>query len=211
MSNTDIIRWKRILNELSFLHEEVELIDSIISEYNSSFQQYYEEFCAKHEIDIDNLNKENYSHINELFNPPAEEDLLQSSDEEPADLDRTEMKNIFSKLFKAIAMKLHPDKLSSSLTNEERDDMINMFNKAKEALDEERYFILLDLASKFKIKTPKNYKQQVRWMKKEAETMKTEIDTKKTTYSYEFSECENDEQKDDLVRKFIKHLFNIDV
>ena len=211
MSNTDIIRWKRILNELTFLHEEVELIDSIISEYNGPFQQYYEEFCAKHEIDIDNLNKENYSHINELFNPPAEEESPQITDEETTDLDRAEMKNIFSKLFKAIAMKLHPDKLSSSLTNEERDDMINMFNKAKEALDEERYFILLDLASKFKIKTPKNYKQQVRWMKKEVKTMKTEIDTKKTTYSYEFSECENDQQKDDLVRKFIKHLFNIDV
>ena len=67
MSNIDIIRWKRLINELTFLNEEIELVDSIIYEYNKYFQEHYEEFCRKNNIDIDKLNKENHDKISELY------------------------------------------------------------------------------------------------------------------------------------------------
>ncbi len=237
MSNIDIIRWKRLINELTFLNEEAELVDSIIYEYNKHFQAYYEEFCRRNNIDIDKLNRENHDKITELYsiNEDKETDEQKVIDIDPEHdnenlpstfanspnnkkqteyemtQEELEMHESFVKLFRALALKLHPDKLSSSLTTEERDDMIDMFNKAKEALDERKYFVLLDLASKFKIKSPKNYKQQIRWMKKELKMMKEQVSKKKTTYNYSFSECETDEQKDNLIRKFIKHLFNINV
>lgn len=236
MSNIDIIRWKRLINELTFLNEEIELVDSIIYEYNKYFQKYYEDFCRKNNIDIDKLNKENHDKISELYSSGEPEidgnsEIEISAEQENKNLPSTfsnrpdkknqteyemsqeelEMHESFVKLFRALALKLHPDKLSSSLTTEERDDMINMFNKAKEALDERKYFVLLDLASKFKIKSPKNYKQQIRWMKKELKVMKEQVSKKKTTYNYSFSECESEEQKDNLVRRFIKHLFNVNV
>ena len=125
--------------------------------------------------------------------------------------DELEMHEVFTKLFKALALKLHPDKLSSSLTSEERDDMINKFNQAKDALEERKYFVLLNLASQLKVKSPKNYKQQIRWMKKEVEIMSAKVEQMKNTYNYGFSECENEQQKDNLIKKFIKHLFNISV
>jgi hypothetical protein len=237
VSNIDIIRWKRLINELSFLNEEIELVDSIIYEYNKYFQEHYEEFCRRNEIDIDKLNQENHEKISELYSsgesdeiggnkeleidPEHDNENLPSTFSNRPDKknqteyemtqEELEMHESFVKLFRALALKLHPDKLSSSLTTEERDDMINMFNKAKDALDERKYFVLLDLASKFKVKSPKNYKQQIRWMKKELKVMKQQVSKKKTTYNYSFSECETDEQKDNLVRKFIKHLFNVNV
>mgnify|MGYP003136807101 CR=1 FL=1 len=234
MSNIDIIRWKRLINELSFLNEEIDLVDSIIYEYNKYFLEYYEIFCKKNNIDINKLNQENHEKINKLYcaeqpdnNKVIEidvhhdnENLLSTFSNRPNKNNQTEyemtqeeleMHESFVKLFRALALKLHPDKLSSSLTIEERNDMINMFNKSKEALDERKYFVLLDLASKFKIKSPKNYKQQIRWMKKELGIMKQQVKQKKTTYNYAFSECETNEQKDNLVRKFIKHLFDIKV
>ena len=67
MSNIDIIRWKRLINELTFLNEEAELVDSIIYEYNKHFQTYYEEFCRRNNIDIDKLNRENHDKITELY------------------------------------------------------------------------------------------------------------------------------------------------
>jgi hypothetical protein len=237
VANIDIIRWKRLINELSFLNEEIELVDSIIYEYNKYFQNHYEEFCRKNNIDIEKLNKDNHEKISELYSVD-DDDIIDGHKELEIEPDQSkenlpstfvnrpdtkkqtdyemsqeelEMHESFVKLFRALALKLHPDKLSSSLTTEERDDMINMFNKAKEALDERKYFVLLDLASKFKVKSPKNYKQQVRWMKKELDIMKQKVKQKKTTYNYAFSECETGEQKDNLVRKFIKHLFNVNV
>ena len=237
MSNIDIIRWKRLINELSFLNEEIQLVDSIIYEYNKYFQEHYEEFCKRNNIDIEKLNKENHEKISKLYSveKPDENDKSNILEIDPEhdnenlpstfanrpdshkqteyemSQEELEMHESFVKLFRALALKLHPDKLSSSLTSEERDDMINMFNKAKDALDERKYFVLLELASKFKVKSPKNYKQQIRWMKKELKTMKEQVSKKKTTYNFTFSECETDEEKDNLVRKFIKHLFNVSV
>ncbi len=237
MSNIDIIRWKRLINELKFLSEEIDLVDSIIYEYNKYFQEHYEKFCRDNNLDINKLNKENHQKISELYSHREQQNLDDTKqiefdpENDNANLpsafanspdrknktdyemsqEELQMHESFVKLFRALALKLHPDKLSSSLTSEERDDMIDMFNKAKQALDERKYFVLLDLASKFKIKSPKNYKQQIRWMKKELDMMNQQVSQKKTTYNYAFSECETDEQKDNLVRKFIKHLFNVNV
>ena len=182
MSNIEIIRWKRLINELSFLNEEIELVDSIIYEYNKYFQEHYEEFCKKNNVDIKKLNKDNHDKISELYSTNDTGDINGNKELEidpeydnhnlpstfvnkPNEKKQTdyemsqeelEMHESFVRLFRGLALKLHPDKLSSSLTTEERDDMINMFNKAKEALDQRKYFVLLELASKFKVKSPKN-------------------------------------------------------
>jgi hypothetical protein len=37
--------------------------------------------------------------------------------------------------------------------------------------------------------------------------MRKSIDQIKATYNYKFAECETDEQKENLVKKFIWHLF----
>jgi hypothetical protein len=234
MAAINKLKWKRLLNELSFLHEENDFVETIIMEFNKSFIDYYEEFCERHELDIDQLNKDNHPKIQELYSddtpsPATEEQEPDSEDnqlakfvagdekEEPKETeyemsqDELEMHEAFAKLFRALALKLHPDKLSSSLTTEERDDMINMFYKAKDALKDRKYFILLEMAERFNIKTPRNYKQQTRWMKKEVETMKEHLNKRKGTYNYAFSECETVQEKDNLVKKFIKQLFNVNI
>ena len=110
-------------------------------------------------------------------------------------------------MFRKIALLLHPDKLDKSLTDEERDVKLNMFKEAKTALEERKYFIILDIAEKFNITTPKNYKQQIRWMKKETGTLNEELSKEKNTYNYIFSECDSDREKDNIVKRFMSQLF----
>ena len=88
------------------------------------------------------------------------------------------MHDIFKKLFKKLALHLHPDKVMG-LTDEERHDRLEMFKEAKRALDEERYFFLLDLSDRFKIRLPNNYRQQTRWMKARSKELDKEISGKK--------------------------------
>ena len=241
MAAINKIKWKRLLNELSFLHEENDLIESVISDSNKDFQDYYQSFCDRMSFDIDRLNENNHDRISKLYGatdkaadvestkklledtyseitkylePPVYSFDKEKQEEIPNNeykmtQDEMEMHEAFTKLFRSLAMKLHPDKLSSSLTDEERADMIHLFNKAKTSLDQRKYFVLLDLASKFNIKTPRNYKQQIRWMKKEIEMLKSQVDQQKQTYNYAFTECETESEKDRLVKKFMKQLFNI--
>ena len=46
-------------------------------------------------------------------------------------------------------------------------------------------------------------------MKKEIEMLKNQVDQQKQTYNYAFAECETETEKDRLVKKFMKQLFNI--
>ena len=117
---------------------------------------------------------------------------------------------IFSKLFKKLAVVLHPDKLANKdLTDEEKNDMLSMFNKAKWALEERKYFLLVDYAEKLKIPLPKNYKEQIFWMKEELITIQEKIKKEVMSYNYLFSESETVEAKDKLIEQFLGQLFQI--
>jgi hypothetical protein len=108
-------------------------------------------------------------------------------------------------------MILHPDKLPPNLTKAERQDKLKMFKEAKTALEERRYFVLLDLAQKFNISLPRNYKQQIRWMKKEIVSLSAIVKKEKDTYNYLFSECETQEEKDYIVKRFMRQIFGPEI
>ena len=46
-------------------------------------------------------------------------------------------------------------------------------------------------------------------LKREINVVESKLDNKKTTYNYLFAECETDEEKNNLVKKFINQLFGI--
>jgi len=234
------IRWKRYINELRFINEELDFVKEINRASSREFQAHYEDYCVKKDLDIAELNKEHGEKIQKLYqddthdgtqqnpeldtytdgslvihNAPSEQQV-NSSDREvyPQQLgdyqmskDEMEIHEAFNKVFRKIALLIHPDKLDKNLTDEERGVKLNMFKEARTALEEHRYFIILDIAEKFNITTPKNYKQQIRWMKKETDTLGQKLAKEKDTYNYIFSECEDIVDKDNLIKRFIFQLF----
>ena len=123
--------------------------------------------------------------------------------------DEKEIHEAFHKVFKKLAMILHPDKLNKDLTSEQKKERLMMFKEAKEAFESRRYFFLLEMAEKFKVKAPRNYKQQIRWMKCETMVLGEQIRKEKNTYNYMFAECETDEERSALVRNFLQQVFGI--
>tara|TARA_R110002074_G_scaffold391918_1_gene577029 strand:+ start:707 stop:1402 length:696 start_codon:yes stop_codon:yes gene_type:complete len=231
MSVSQKLRWKRCLNRLRFAHEEVDLVGEISLKTGPDFQAYLERYCAENNINLRSLNKDHSEKVEEAYkNLRAEKqkgnllgddqdetqlNVLQSFDEsvskEDIEFERedSEIHETFSKLFKKIALHLHPDRLPKTLTEQEIEQHIKLFNDAKESLEKRRYFILLDLAEKYSVSVPKNYREQISWMKREINVVESKLDNKKTTYNYLFAECETDEEKNNLVKKFINQLFGI--
>ena len=70
---------------------------------------------------------------------------------------------------------------------------------------------MLEIAESLGISTPKNYALQTRWMKREIAVVMDNISVEKSTYNFLFSEAETDEEKDLLIRKFMFHLFRVQV
>ena len=230
MAISEKIRWKRMVNEIRFLHNEKTLIEEINEESAIEFQEHYLKFAAQNGLDISKLNEQHAERLEKLYESKmpqiANVDFsnLESAttgslvpymeQPEPEDeytelRDDVEIYESFKKLFKKLAMKLHPDKINHQVTIEQGMENLALFKEAKTALDERKYFVLLDLAERFHLTQSRNYKQQIRWMKKEAERINYLIREDRNTYNYLFSGCETEEQKDALVKRFIAQLFAI--
>lgn len=241
MSISAKLRWKRYVNELRFLHEEIELVGEIAHASGRDFQQHYEEYCARNNFDLAALNQQHSDRIKKLYQKKTgdqgaddrpqldagkdgslilhekslQESISSEAPEQYADdlcdyqmtKDEAELHEVFNKLFRRLALVLHPDKLPPALTPQERNEKLKMFKEAKTALEERHYFVLVDLAEKFKISTPRNYAQQIRWMKKEIVILNQSLKQEKISYSYAFSECEEEHEKDALIKKFMMQIF----
>ena len=232
MSAVKNLKWKRSLSTLRFSYEELEYVEQISSDAALEFEKYYRRFCALNNIDIPALEKQNKERVEHYF---VQEQISEKSDEEPQVIkagdssltiyqntqeesedyqmtaDEIAIHEAFSKLFKKLALKLHPDRINKFLPEDEKEIRAKEFKEANEAFDKGRYFFLLDIADKYRVSTPRNYEQQTRWMKRETQKIQGLISQKKNTYSYGFAEAETEEEKELLIRKFIFQLFRINV
>lgn len=221
------LKWKRTINRLRFLYEEYELVKDLTHEGSAAFQEYYEVYCAQNDIDRQKLNEEHAEKITEAYGPlpeiPSQIPVSATSanlvlfdgaeEEEESEYqltqDELELHESFSKVFKKLALIYHPDKLKKSSTPQEKLDMLNAFKEISGAFEKRRYFVLLDYAEKNNVTVPKNYKQQTRWMKREVTKLEGKVHHEKKTYNYLFAEAETDEERDQIIRQFLKQLFDL--
>lgn len=232
MIKTKKIKYRRLMNELEYLYEELDLLDDIVKGAAGEFEVYYREFCTRNEIDINKLNEDNKERIAGLYgvepeevketpiseytgsaaivkvDTPEDEPLFDETQEELGTF--KELHEYFHKMFKKIAMQLHPDKIENFTANDEYKRQMSWdFSRAKSALDNKNYFKLIQIAKKHNIHVTEHFSLQIKWFKKERDVILGSLQEVKTTYNYKFAECETDEQKDDVVRKFIWHLFRV--
>ena len=236
MSATTKIKWMRALARLRFSYEELDLMKEAAHSVAQEFQEYYETFCRDRNIDITHLNNKHRDRVNKLYNiekaipdnqhkwepkiDPIDDTTIalhndyssyDDTEEHQMTADEIAVHDSFSKLFKQIALKIHPDKLSDDMPEKQKELNISMFQKANKAFNDKKYFTLLDIASELDIRTPKNYEQQTRWMKKESAIVEQEISKQKNTYNFLFSEAETDEERDQLIRGFLLQVFHLHV
>jgi len=229
LRTTDLVRWHRAVNEIRYKHNELDLLKELADDYGPIFNQHVQRYCEDKQIDIASLekrrglsvsvqkSKENHQADKLLEDKETalmtagehfvgEEPEIEPIETEKKEID--EIHDIFKRLFKKLAVHLHPDRVMG-LTEQEREDRLEMFKEAKQALDEERYFFLLDLSDRFKIRLPKNYRQQTRWMKNKIKQLDQKIKAQQGTYNFAYAECETEEEKEKLVKMFLKQLYGI--
>ena len=244
MAASTKLRWKRCVNELRFISDELTIVQEIATAAGPEFQQYYEDFCLRKDIDLDNLNHTHGQKLQEIYeqkSPTAGEQYSQldpeaagaliphslfpskqvnrAHDSQHSDVesgyqmtkDDLEMHETFSKVFKKLALVLHPDKLAADMPIREAQEKTEMFTDCTKALEERRYFVLIDLAEKFKVSFPRNYRQQIRWMNKETKRITEETRQHQKTYNYIFADAETEEEKDKVIHQFMTQVFGSEI
>ena len=225
-------KWKRLINEIGFLFDELDLIEELTKDAGIEFEEYYRAYCARNDIDRNELNTQNKDKIKDLYGKDPEilpQDLpvseysgsadiivseVEATDEEQIEFEQREMfkelHDEYNKLFKKLALRLHPDRIENYIADDEYKRRLSWdFSKAKSAIEKKDYYALIQLAKKYEIYIPEKYEIQNEWFKKQRDKLGTEVNQTKNTYNYKFAACETDAQRDRLMASFISQVFGI--
>jgi len=178
-------------------------------EIHIDFEKYYNEFLGENEIskqELEESNTEEYKAFQESMKPPMPEtdETGIVPIEQPSEEDK-EAKKVFSKLYKDIVKKCHPDKLSM-------DDM-DYFNKmntrfkaATWGYNNAKWSIVIKIAEELGIK-PSNYKKMNGHLSREVKAVDKKIGGHKATFGWKLFQAETKEEKDSIIKQFIYALF----
>ena len=184
-------KFKRLRKELQFVQSELEYVQEVLSEWHLIFEEYHRDYCKRKEIDLDQLNKQSSKKINQLIPKPVKKENGVVLYENQKD------KEVFKKLYKKIARKLHPD-----LGGDEKE-----FQEATTAMQEKNFEKILDICDKHDILIEID-KEMLKLLEQQISDTKEQIKKEKSTYSWSLYSCADDKCKDNVVKKFLKHLFN---
>ena len=142
MSAVKNLKWKRSLSTLRFSYEELQYIEEVSAEAAIEFEKYYRSFCAINNVDIAALEEQNKERVEqyivqEQIPEKSEEEnvntdpddnsltIYQNTQEESEDYqmtaDEITIHEAFSKLFKKLALKLHPARINKFLPEDEKE------------------------------------------------------------------------------------------
>tara|TARA_R100000030_G_scaffold88367_1_gene72283 strand:+ start:2878 stop:3465 length:588 start_codon:yes stop_codon:yes gene_type:complete len=184
-------KFKRLRKELQFVQSELEYVQEVLSEWHLIFEEYHRDYCKRKEIDLDQLNKQSSKKIDQLIPQPVKKENGVVLYENQKD------KEVFKKLYKKIARKLHPD-----LGGDEKE-----FQEATTAMQEKNFEKILDICDKHDILIEID-KEILKLLEQQISDTKQQIKKEKSTYSWSLYTCADDKCKDNVVKKFLKHLFN---
>lgn len=204
------LEYKRLMSQLKFKNEELEIIEESMRDIHVEFESYYSSFLQENDLTKQELEKSKTQEFGDFMTrmstpamPETDETGLviveQLSDEEK------EAKVVFAKLYKDIVKKCHPDRLS-------KDDM-DYFNKmnthfkaASWAYNHAKWSILIKVAEELKIK-PSNYKKMNGHLRREIKVLDNELRRHKASYGWRLYQEEEKDGKDGIIKEFIFQVF----
>ena len=204
------LEYKRLLSELKFKNEELEIIEESMREIHIEFEQYYAEFLKEKDISKQELEKSDTKQFKNFKEKVLKPQMPETDEtglvvvEQLSDEDK-EAKTVFAKLYKDIVKKCHPDRLSQ----EDMDyfnKMNTKFKAASWAYNNAKWSILIKVASELNIK-PMNYKKMNGHLRREIKTLDQKIRGHKSTYGWKLYQAEEKQQKDNVIKDFIYKLF----
>jgi len=190
------LKFKKLLNEYRSQFYDLEYVNEVIREINFEFEEYKNKFINKKRIAIQKLNEKHQDRIKKIFSPShLSKEIVKQRKETPYDS---------KKLFRQIARKFHPDKLSNG--DPRFEEYEGVFKAATNAIDNNSWAELFNIAEKYDLEL-ENYETINELLDKEIALIKTELNNKKNTYAWLFYNCERDEDKDNLMKRFMKHIY----
>jgi len=193
------LKFLKLLNEFRTLDYELQYIKEVLKDGHLEFENYYRDWCEENNVDLAELNKKNQKKVDKVFQSTEAAELstqvLQKLEAEKKD---------FKKLFKEIAKTLHPDRLDND--DPRKWEYSEAFKKANSAKSSAKWGELFDIVDKYDIWISE-YDEPIESLREDIIRINSEIKKEKSTYSWMLHEAETKQQKDQVVKNFLRQLF----
>ena len=201
-------KYKKLVKELIYQKSELDFQIEVLKDIKKKFNDFYHKYCAENSIDTDNLDVKNKQEILDILKKTnrlqeVEDGIVVSKKRSKIDKESTKQ---FSKIYKLIAKKIHPDVFSQRMRTKEIEEKEEMFKIASGSFQDHDWAGLMEISDALNISpsVPSNY---TKVLMKEIEKIKEKIKFNTTTYHWKFYECEGeDECKKKLIKLFISNL-----
>ena len=144
-------KYKRLVRELLFAYSELEYVEEVLKDAHLDFESYYQEYCKRNKVPLDELNNKNRDRLNKVYpkkeSVTNEEGIIQY---ETPDGNKKDHK-VFQRMYRIVAKKLHPDKFSNQEMTPEIEEKTEAFKQATGAYNKRNWAKFLDICEKYDI------------------------------------------------------------
>lgn len=193
------LKFLKLLNEFRTLDYELKYVKEVLKDGHLEFEEYYRQYCAENDIDLAELNKTNQKKVEAVFQRTEAAELstqvIQKLEKDKRD---------FKRLFREIAKKLHPDKYSDD--DPKKWEYSEAFKKATVANTEGRWGEMFDIVDKYEIWVS-DYEEAIESLREDIARVHKDLKREKSTYSWLLQEAESEQQKEGVVKGFLRQMF----
>jgi hypothetical protein len=218
MSVTDSEKFRLLILQIRYLKAQLLVDEKVLQEAQTKFAKAYQEVCKtvpEHERKIleGALNEESKENAKEkekkqsqpdTKGPPESEEGLQD-EPRPMKQQKPEDPSV-KKIYRAIATKSHPDKLTGAPEEEVREKE-KLFKEAKNAIKEKDFLTLYDIAKRLDIDLPPPEKGQINLLTKNVKRFKKDLKLIKETTAWQWHHEEEEQRKEALLIRYMQYIY----
>lgn len=197
------LKYKHLASELVSTQSEYDMTSEIIKIAGVEFAEYKNSWAAHNQVDLSINSQEQYVQ----FEAQVKERSVSSTKNKKLAKTAKKSSKIFSRIYKLIAKKIHPDKFASFEHTPEIEEKKEMYKKAASGMSFNKWADVLEVALELGVK-PTNLTEINTQIQIEIQNIKDLISFSKTTYGWKFYECQDDYAcKDKVVRSCIESFY----
>ena len=191
---------EKLILELNYLYVDLEYHEEVYKEAQEEFKKSFYEEASKL-----NLNVKKPENNNSTTETGISTVVLESNNiitDQPLEEQDNNEDNIFNSLFKKIVKLTHPDLYDKEDNENTKQKKLQLFLKAKKAVDTKSWYEIQKIALELGIGLPEPNKEQIKWLEKEITRVKERITFICGTYAWLWFHKE--ENKESMMHDYFK-------
>jgi len=196
------LKYKQLSKELIAASAELNSTTEIVKSVSREFKDYQDSWLKRNDSGyIEKINQQQ----DEFEHRVKQRDISTTKKKKLAKSSRKSSK-IFSRIYKLIAKKIHPDKFAALPDSPEIREKKEMYKKVTSGLSSSNWADVMEIAMELDIK-PSNLVEVNQQIEIETKSLKELTAAAKSTFGYQFFECQDDYECKERVLKACMESF----